>query len=85
MCIWSHKNNEDEWTEEVNSMRINDDTIKCLKWSPNGAYVAILYSDGQVILGSFEGKQIWNRQLSSSKEKLTCLEVYKYNDRYNDT
>jgi WD40 repeat protein len=77
LYTWSARENDNEWIDEMNSIR-KDNSIKCLKWSPNGAYMAILYDDSQLMMLSLEGKKIWNKQLSSKELKLTCLVVCEY-------
>eukprot|EP00753_Platysulcus_tardus_P015766 PLAT5272.2.p1 GENE.PLAT5272.2~~PLAT5272.2.p1 ORF type:complete len:1194 (+),score=710.47 PLAT5272.2:43-3624(+) len=58
------------WYEEMINNR-NKSVVRDMKWTSDGQKICIVYEDGAVIVGSYDGNRLWGKEL---KESLQLVE-----------
>lgn len=69
IIVWVSRAKE-EYSEEMVNNRGKSFAVTGLDWSPDGAMIAILYEDGNMIIGSVEGTRLWEKEF-----KVICRNV----------
>ncbi|KAI3383681.1 hypothetical protein SNEBB_009265 [Seison nebaliae] len=69
IVVWSLENGA--WYQSMTNNR-GKSTVTGIKWSSDGQYMAIIYEDGAVIIGTADGDRLWGRTIV--EEKLTAVE-----------
>lgn len=69
IIVWVSRKKDDFFEEMVNN-RGKAFSVTGLDWSPDGAMIAILYEDGNMIVGSVEGTRLWEKEF-----KVMCRNV----------
>ncbi|XP_037949951.1 WD repeat-containing protein 35 [Teleopsis dalmanni] len=54
------------WYEEMTNDR-KKSTVTGMHWSSDGAKICIVYEDGAIIVGSYDGNRIWGKELKNTK------------------
>ena len=51
--------------------------VKDMSWTKDGQKICIVYEDGAIIVGSFDGTRLWGKDLKGMH--LTHVQVHTYN------
>ena len=65
-----------QWCEEMINNR-NRSVVKDMSWTKDGQKICIVYEDGAIIVGSFDGTRLWGKDLKGMH--LTHVQVCSYN------
>ena len=55
----------------------NRSVVKDMSWTKDGQKICIVYEDGAIIVGSFDGTRLWGKDLKGMH--LTHVQVRMYN------
>ena len=61
-----------QWCEEMINNR-NRSVVKDMSWTKDGQKICIVYEDGAIIVGSFDGTRLWGKDLKGMQ--LTHVQV----------
>lgn len=67
IIVWRYEN--DSWCEEMVNNR-NQSHVTDLKWTKRGKHIGIIYQDGNIVVGSVEGKRIWGQEVNVPLKKI---------------
>ena len=69
IIVWTLEPNTNKFEEEMINMS-DHGPVGDVKWSHDGGKVCIVYGDGQIVVGTVDGKRLWAKSMGISLQHL---------------